>query len=184
MAIKIIVDNSDKWTKAFESFGKVFLKNAAEKVLESAIWWLEWYEAIDTGELLNSLKIMESVDGYLVVASAPHAGVVEWGRSPGAANPPLEPLIKWIKRNKINYRDTKVKWSLMKWMNDVGLTIPSKSGKPIMQHRLVARAFYMMKKIAKQGIEQKPFFRPAVAELKDNVDDIIDMTKKEVGIIG
>ena len=182
--LNVLEDNSKKWLNAFDKFGKVFLRNAADKLLESAIWWIEFYEAIDTGELLNSLQIIETKNGYKVVANAVHAATVEYGRSPGSANPPLEPLIKWIKRNKIDYSNTGVKWSLMKWMNDVGLTTPSSSGKPLAKHRLVARAFYMMKKIAKQGIEQKPYMRPAIAELKADVDSIIEMTKSEVGMSG
>jgi hypothetical protein len=168
----------------YEVFIDKVLQNVADELLDFASKYLEQYEAIDTGELLNSLKVVKTEVGYNVVADAPHSIYVEYGRSPGAANPPLEPLIGWIKRNNIDTSNVKVPISLMKWMDNVGLTTPSASGKPIAQHKLVAKAFYLMKSIAKYGIEQRPFLRSAIEETKANIDKIIEKTKNEVGVIG
>ena len=122
--INVLENNTDKWIKAFNDYGKVFLRNAADKLLESAIWWIEFYDAIDNGELLGSLEVLETKNGYKVRAGAPHSVFVEYGRSPNSRNPPLQPLIDWIKRNKIDITNVKVKWSLMKWMDEKGLTTP------------------------------------------------------------
>lgn len=179
--VKVVRDETKKWSEAFDRYGKNFLRNAAEYLLEASAYYLEWFDAIDTGELLNSGHVVETENGYQVVYDAVHAATVEFGRAAGSRMPPLDPIIKWVRRKGIDVADTKVPWSLMNWMNRVGLTTPSKSGRPTARHKLVARAFYIAKNISRIGIEQRPFLRSGIAELKSNIDKVIGMTKVEIG---
>ena len=178
-----LVDNSEKWLKAIDEFGDVLLEEAADYILEAALWYLEFQGAIDTGELAGSGKVLKTNEGWVVIFDAIHSAPVEFGRNPGAKAPPLDPLIDWIRRN-IDYKKTRVSKSLMKWMDSIGLSSPSRTGKPTDRHRLVARSYYLQQNIAKLGIKERPYLRAAVSELRARTDYVIEKVRRKVGIRG
>ena len=177
-----LTDNSDKWIKAYDEFGKKFAKNAADFFIESASYYLEFYNAIDTGYLLQSIEKHEIKKGYKVVANTPYAAVVEYGRSPNSKNPPLDVIKKWVRRKKFDLSNVKCSWKLYNWLIAHRLMNPSRRGFEFLtqDERLTILAFKIMKSIASHGIEPRPFFRNAIEETKDNFDKILNQTKSEV----
>lgn len=56
----------------------------------------EPFPAVDRGELRNSIDYTSTESGCIVAATAPHAGVIEYGTRPFW--PPIAPLAAWALR--------------------------------------------------------------------------------------
>lgn len=54
--------------------------------------------AVNTGNFKRSWRWGKLPDGASVYNMAPYAGVVEYGRRPGATMPPTRPIAQWIQR--------------------------------------------------------------------------------------
>lgn len=48
------------------------------------------------GNYANSFEARDEPGGALIVNTAPHAGVIELGRRPGAAPPPIDRIARWM----------------------------------------------------------------------------------------
>lgn len=79
-----------------------------------------------------------------------YAGVIEKGRRPNSKQPPVEPIMQWIKQKRIKPR--------------------SKSGtiQKITEARLRSMAFLMARSIGKNGIEGIHYFEDAIRDVMDD----------------
>jgi len=58
----------------------------------------ERLQIVDRGTYKQRFKARRTRTGAELRNDAPHASVIEWGRRPGAARPPLAPIIGWVRR--------------------------------------------------------------------------------------
>lgn len=117
-----------------------------------------------TNSLSQSIRFDVKVFGLkytLQLIADEHYQYVESGRKPNSKQPPVEPILKWIKSR--------------------GITIKQKNGKkitrksnPNIDKQYKTLAFLMARKIGKKGIKPFPFIENAIS------DSMIDRFKVEV----
>lgn len=82
-----------------ETTSKQFLIQAAEKIVSEARSNLQTNANIDSGALLESIKILEQTDEYIIVGSdSDYAGIIEFGRGPVFPNDP-DGWLHWIDKD-------------------------------------------------------------------------------------
>ena len=57
--------------------------------------------AVDLTTYKASWEHRRTLNGAILRNTAPYAAVIEYGRRPGAPGPPLEPILKWVKRKLV-----------------------------------------------------------------------------------
>ena len=56
---------------------------------------------VDRGGYLGGWDAGATSDGAYLRNTAPYAGVIEYGRRPGAPGPPLAPILEWVRRKLV-----------------------------------------------------------------------------------
>ena len=114
------------------------VNDAAEGIITQASTHIVEREKTNTGELLRSAfnddsEILVRTVGF----DAPHALTVEFGRSPGARQPPVDAIEEWV---------------------NLKLGVSGKEGRNL--------AWGIAKSISKHGIEPTNFFRDAIDKIE------------------
>ena len=113
------------------------VNDAAEAIITEASTNIVEREKTNTGELLRSAfnddsEILVRIIGF----DAPHASTMEFGRSPGARQPPVDAIEEWV---------------------NLKLGVSGKEGTNL--------AWAIAKSIAKYGIQPTYFFRDAIDKI-------------------
>lgn len=72
--------------------------DAAHRGVALAVRRTNQVGAVDTGFFKRAWKAGETRDGAELVNDAPYAGIIEFGRAPGASPPPVAPIARWAIR--------------------------------------------------------------------------------------
>lgn len=72
------------------------LRGGALMLERQVVEEIEEVEAVDTGEMKQSVSTERVDDGAIVAVKAPHAAPMEYGTRP--FTPPFEPIYEWVKR--------------------------------------------------------------------------------------
>lgn len=136
---------------------ELYLTKYAEKLVENIKQQLITKGKNATGNLIDSVKFKiktEEEEISLQISAADYLKYVEDGRRPGAKQPPLAPIIKWIEVKK--------------------LPVPkNKKGIP----KTESTAFVIAKSISVKGIPPTPISKPA---LDDTNREFMDGLRREV----
>ena len=113
---------------------------------------------VDTGALAQSVMATPTKTGAAIDITAPYAGVMEYGRRPGAAMPPLDAIYAWVVRKGLATEDP-----------------DEEDGEG--EAWDIARAIQLS--IARSGIEPRRFMARAMKKIrKESRDRIIERLKE------
>ncbi len=123
---------------------KKIFKQMAEEIIENAKENLEDEESIAIGNLINSDKIVELINGYKVGFDSPYAEDLEYGMEPQKVS--TSDLYEWLEAKQHRY------------------------GGNLNEHQLLNLAKKIRKKIEEDGTKPHPYFRKAVFEIIDKYE--------------
>jgi hypothetical protein len=132
--------------KAFDGLGKDLVKTLVKNLLSA--------NKKATGNLIRSIdyKVVEKANGFIVeLLAADYLTNVDEGRRPGAKQPPLSALDKWVVARKIAPRDSKGKF------------LPRQQVK-----------FLIARSIAKNGIKPTNVINKTINEVYNNKQKLIE----------
>lgn len=132
-------------TKQLFEIAKSFVSKVQNNIVEQKI--------IDRGTLLKSVKILKIDENQLdVVNTDAKAIYIEKGRAPGTF-PPVESLYEWIVRKGVG--------------SDIKTTKDLKAARRLLRKEPKKMAFAIAKKIKKEGIKERPFWKPAITWIEE-----------------
>lgn len=136
---------------------EIYLTKYAEQLVKNIKQQLTTKNKVASGNLVDSVTFNIKTDNEqisLQILTADYLKYIEDGRRPGAKQPPLTPIIKWIEVKK--------------------LPIPkNKKGIP----KIESTAFAIAKSISVKGIKATPISQPALDETNK---EFMNGLKKEV----
>ena len=138
-------------SRILEDLARDFLRKVQSNVLKQ--------RAVDRGILLRSFRIQRPDPlTRRVVSTARHASAVEWGRPPGRL-PPVGVIREWVIRKGI-----------MRGAEQLSLRARRRKLRTTPLGWQVA--WSVAKKIQRRGIEERPFWRPAIVEIERKAKQI------------
>ena len=75
--------------------------SAAQKVKTLYVARVDETKTVDTGRLKSSFVVTETATGATLSNEAPYFSVMDLGRRPGAAGPPMRAIFEWVLRKRL-----------------------------------------------------------------------------------
>src|SRR6185295_7665457 len=73
----------------------------ADQLVGIAVQRTDTLKIVDRAEYKRAWRRTVLKDGAQLRNDSPHAPIIEYGRRPGAKMPPLEPILRWMRRKGI-----------------------------------------------------------------------------------
>ncbi len=92
---------AQRWCAANKAACVRAMQSAAARARAHYVQRTTAVRAVDTGRMRNSFTVTKTDTGAILENSAPYFSVLDQGRRPGQAGPPLRPILEWVKRKRI-----------------------------------------------------------------------------------